>query len=235
MEDVCRAVLHLSSAHEPSSPSVCPPWLHLGRSQVWPWRGTWLAVTAIAEQVHHAPGDTHTRATATVRRAQTLIYQSKGTFFRELLKLKARRQKSFAKERFQTVCRFLVHERESSEKWSVKENYTWLLYQLCFQNVGWVNGSARWDFCWNFHSTLWGMLQQRDRKQVHEVVWIRALGTLERFIKETSPFACSHHDLLISGKQAPSDVVRLSIVTHADWVGARWARRLYTRTCTHAG
>lgn len=49
------------------------------------------------------------------------------------------------------------------------------------------------------------------------------MGTLKRFIKETGPFACSHRDLLISGKQAPSDVVCLSIVTHADRVGALWA------------
>lgn len=90
--------------------------------------------------------------------------------------------------------------------------------------------SVIWDFCRNFHSIWWDILRQCDRKQVYIGVWIRALGTLERFIKETSPFACSHRDLLISETQTSSNVVCPSIVTalYADWVGALWVGLLYT-------
>lgn len=157
------------SAYEPSSLSVCQPWLHLCRSQVWPWRGTWLAVTAIAEQVHHAPGETHT--TYNSEKGWSTDIQDKMNNLS-----RARRQKSFAKKSFADCFQgflFLCVKENSKLK-----NDTGPLHQLCFQNVGWVDGSVVWDFCENFHSMVWDILQQWDRKQAHEVVWIRALGTL---------------------------------------------------------
>lgn len=128
-----------------------------------------------------------TTTTAAVRRAQTPTYQqSKGTICRGW---KATGQKSFANQRL-SDCRQVCAWETTQEvhRWA-KENYTGLLHQLCSQNVGWVNGSVVWDFCWNFHSTLWDILLQWDRKHAHEVVWIRALGTLKRFIKEPK-FLC---------------------------------------------
>lgn len=116
------ARLFCISAYEPSSPSVCRPWLHLCRSQVWPWRGTWLAGTAIAEQVHHAPGDTHTKPTKTQQQQQqweglkTLICQSKGTICRE-----QDDRKALLMNVFLTVSRFLLCARENSESSEMSE------------------------------------------------------------------------------------------------------------------
>lgn len=99
------------SAYEPSSPSVCRPWLHLCRSQVWPWRGTWLAVTAIAEQVHHAPGDTkptkNNNNNNSEKGSNTDIPVKRNNLQR------ARGQKSFADECFSECFQvFVVRERE---------------------------------------------------------------------------------------------------------------------------